>query len=114
MNGIFLMSVVLFIYLQTVERILEPKAVGQPLLVLIVGVLGMVCNIIGLIMFGVSRIKKSNNLQRDMHITMDMTITMEMTTNTTIIMEKKVMITNTTIMPMKIGNLCYQNVSQRV
>jgi len=52
-NGVFLMSVVLFIYMQTIERLFEPRPVEQPLMVLGAGVMGLIVNVIGLFMFHV-------------------------------------------------------------
>lgn len=50
-NGVFLISVVFFIYLEAIQRFFEPQKIENPLLVLIVGALGMAVNIIGMIMF---------------------------------------------------------------
>jgi zinc transporter 1 len=50
-NGVFLISVVFFIYLEAIQRFFEPTIIEKPLLVLIVGSLGMLVNIIGMIMF---------------------------------------------------------------
>jgi zinc transporter 1 len=50
-NGVFLISVVLFIYLEAAQRFFEPTRIENPLMILIVGVAGMIVNIIGMIMF---------------------------------------------------------------
>ncbi len=50
-NSVFLLSVVLFIFLDAIQRFIEPTVITNPLLVLIVGIGGLIVNIIGLIMF---------------------------------------------------------------
>ncbi len=50
-NSVFLLSVVLFIFLDAIQRFIEPTIITNPLLVLIVGFGGLLVNIIGLIMF---------------------------------------------------------------
>ncbi len=50
-NGVFLISVVFFIYLEAIQRFFSPERIDKPLLVLIVGSLGMAVNVIGMIMF---------------------------------------------------------------
>lgn len=50
-NSVFLLSVVLFIVLDAFERMIEPKPIGNAILVLSVGGGGLLVNIIGMIMF---------------------------------------------------------------
>lgn len=51
MNAIFLLSVVMFIVLDAIERFFEPKRIENPLLVLCVAAGGFAINVIGMIMF---------------------------------------------------------------
>jgi zinc transporter 1 len=50
-NAVFLLSVVMFIFLDVFERLLDPRQIDNPLLVLCVAVGGLLVNIIGMIMF---------------------------------------------------------------
>jgi len=50
-NGVFLICVVLYIYMEAIGRFIEPTIIDQPLMVLIVGIIGLLVNLIGLIMF---------------------------------------------------------------
>jgi cation transport ATPase len=53
-NGVFLLSAVMFIYLESLEAIfLEDKEVTQPWTILGIGCIGLTMNLFGLIMFGV-------------------------------------------------------------
>jgi zinc transporter 1 len=51
-NGVFLITVVMFICLDALERFIEPKIIDRPPLVLIVGGIGLAVNLIGMFMFG--------------------------------------------------------------
>jgi zinc transporter 1 len=51
-NSVFLITVVLFIFLDALERFIEPKIIDRPPLVLIVGGIGLAVNLIGMFMFG--------------------------------------------------------------
>lgn len=50
-NGVFLVALCLSIFLEAIQRFVEPQEVSQPKLVLIVGSLGLASNIIGLVLF---------------------------------------------------------------
>src|SRR5271154_3293971 len=50
-NGVFLVALCLSIFLQAIERFVEPQEVSNPKLVLIVGCLGLGSNILGLFLF---------------------------------------------------------------
>lgn len=50
-NGVFLVALCLSIFLDAIQRIVEPQAVLRPKLVLIVGCLGLASNILGLFLF---------------------------------------------------------------
>jgi len=50
-NGVFLVALCLSIFLEAIQRFVEPQEVSHPKLVLIVGSLGLASNIIGLFLF---------------------------------------------------------------
>ncbi|GAM85997.1 hypothetical protein ANO11243_040070 [Dothideomycetidae sp. 11243] len=50
-NGVFLVALCLSIFLEAIQRFVEPQEVSQPKLVLIVGCLGLASNIVGLFLF---------------------------------------------------------------
>lgn len=50
-NGVFLVALCLSIFLEAIQRIVEPQTVSNPKLVLIVGCCGLVSNILGLFLF---------------------------------------------------------------
>jgi zinc transporter 1 len=50
-NGVFLLAVVMFICLDAIERFIDPPEVQNPLLVIIVGVVGLAVNLVGLVLF---------------------------------------------------------------
>ncbi|KAL6050179.1 Zinc resistance conferring protein [Balamuthia mandrillaris] len=50
-NGVFLLSVVFFIFLEAIERFLDQPEVENPLLIVYVGAGGLVINIIGVFLF---------------------------------------------------------------
>ncbi|KAJ4400189.1 Zinc resistance conferring protein [Didymella pomorum] len=50
-NGVFLVALCLSIFLEAIQRFVEPQEVSQPKLVLIVGSLGLASNIVGLVLF---------------------------------------------------------------
>ncbi|TKX23481.1 cation efflux-like protein 3 [Elsinoe australis] len=50
-NGVFLVALCLSIFLEAIQRFVEPQEVSQPMLVLIVGCLGLASNIVGLFLF---------------------------------------------------------------
>lgn len=51
MNGVFLVALCLSIFLEAIQRFVEPQEVSNPRLVLIVGCLGLLSNILGLFLF---------------------------------------------------------------
>ena len=50
-NGVFLVALCLSIFLEAIQRFVEPQIVTKPMLVLIVGCLGLASNILGLFLF---------------------------------------------------------------
>jgi zinc transporter 1 len=50
-NGVFLVALCLSIFLEAIQRFVEPSPVSNPKLVLIVGCLGLASNILGLFLF---------------------------------------------------------------
>ncbi|KAF2836594.1 cation efflux protein [Patellaria atrata CBS 101060] len=50
-NGVFLVALCLSIFLEAIQRIVEPQEVSNPKLVLIVGCFGLASNILGLFLF---------------------------------------------------------------
>lgn len=50
-NGVFLVALCLSIFLEAIQRFVEPQIVSNPLLVLIVGCFGLLSNILGLFLF---------------------------------------------------------------
>ncbi|KAH7060923.1 zinc/cadmium resistance protein-like protein [Macrophomina phaseolina] len=50
-NGVFLVALCLSIFLEAIQRFVEPQEVGNPKLVLIVGCFGLASNILGLFLF---------------------------------------------------------------
>lgn len=50
-NGVFLVALCLSIFLEAIQRIVEPQIVSNPKLVLIVGCCGLVSNVLGLFLF---------------------------------------------------------------
>ncbi|MCJ1464036.1 hypothetical protein MMC07_002646 [Pseudocyphellaria aurata] len=50
-NGVFLVALCLSIFLEGISRLVEPKEVSKPVLVLKVGVAGFIFNILGLFLF---------------------------------------------------------------
>lgn len=50
-NGVFLVALCLSIFLEAIQRFVEPQTVSQPRLVLIVGCFGLLSNILGLFLF---------------------------------------------------------------
>lgn len=50
-NGVFLLAVVMFICLDAIERFIDPPEVKDPLVVIIVGVVGLAVNLVGLVLF---------------------------------------------------------------
>lgn len=50
-NGVFLVALCVSIFLEAIQRFVEPQVVSKPQLVLIVGCLGLVSNILGLLLF---------------------------------------------------------------
>lgn len=51
MNGVFLVALCLSIFLEAIQRLVEPQEVKNPKFVCIVGCLGLLSNIIGLVLF---------------------------------------------------------------
>ena len=51
MNGVFLVALCLSIFLEAIQRFVEPQEVSNPRLVLIVGCFGLASNILGLFLF---------------------------------------------------------------
>ena len=50
-NGVFLVALCLSIFLEAIQRFVEPQVVSNPMLVLIVGCFGLLSNILGLFLF---------------------------------------------------------------
>ncbi|KAF1809684.1 cation efflux protein [Eremomyces bilateralis CBS 781.70] len=50
-NGVFLVALCLSIFLEAIQRFVEPQEVSQPQLVLVVGCCGLASNILGLFLF---------------------------------------------------------------
>ncbi|KAI9818283.1 MAG: hypothetical protein M1826_001428 [Phylliscum demangeonii] len=50
-NGVFLVALCLSIFLEAIQRLVEPQTVSNPKLVLIVGCLGLLSNLLGLLLF---------------------------------------------------------------
>ncbi|KAI9883651.1 MAG: Fungal specific transcription factor [Watsoniomyces obsoletus] len=50
-NGVFLVALCLSIFLEAIQRLVEPQTVSNPKLVLIVGCFGLASNILGLFLF---------------------------------------------------------------
>ncbi len=50
-NGVFLVALCLSIFLEAIQRFVEPQVVTNPKLVLIVGCMGLASNILGLLLF---------------------------------------------------------------
>ncbi|CAD5214590.1 unnamed protein product [Bursaphelenchus okinawaensis] len=50
-NGVFLLALCFTIFLESIERLVEPHALKEPMNVLIVGILGLIVNIIGMFLF---------------------------------------------------------------
>ena len=50
-NGVFLVALCLSIFLEAIQRFVEPQEVSNPKLVLIVGCFGLMSNILGLLLF---------------------------------------------------------------
>ncbi|KAL8965430.1 MAG: hypothetical protein Q9197_006515 [Variospora fuerteventurae] len=50
-NGVFLVALCLSIFLDAIQRFVEPQVVSNPLLVLIVGCFGLLSNVLGLFLF---------------------------------------------------------------
>ena len=51
MNGVFLLALCFTIFIESITRIVEPEMIKEPRNVLIVGVIGLVINLIGMCMF---------------------------------------------------------------
>lgn len=50
-NGVFLVALCLSIFLEAISRLVEPKEVSNPVLVLTVGTAGLIFNVLGLFLF---------------------------------------------------------------
>ena len=50
-NGVFLVALCLSIFLEAIQRFVEPQHVSNPKLVLIVGCFGLASNLLGLLLF---------------------------------------------------------------
>lgn len=50
-NGVFLVALCVTIFLDAIQRFVEPQVVSNPMLVLIVGCLGLASNLVGLVLF---------------------------------------------------------------
>ena len=51
MNGVFLVALCMSIFLEAIQRFVEPQVVSKPKLVMIVGFMGLASNILGLMLF---------------------------------------------------------------
>lgn len=50
-NGVFLVALCLSIFLEAIQRFVEPQVVTNPKLILVVGCLGLTSNLVGLVLF---------------------------------------------------------------
>ena len=50
-NGVFLLALCFMIYIEAIQRFFEPVVIEDPVLVLIVGGVGLLVNVIGLFIF---------------------------------------------------------------
>ncbi|KAF7505401.1 hypothetical protein GJ744_000947 [Endocarpon pusillum] len=50
-NGVFLVALCMSIFLEAIQRFVQPQVVSKPKLVMIVGILGLASNILGLLLF---------------------------------------------------------------
>ena len=50
-NGVFLVALCLSIFLEAIQRVIDPQTVSNPKLVLVVGCLGLLSNVLGLFLF---------------------------------------------------------------
>ncbi|KAF9178128.1 hypothetical protein BGZ51_008095 [Haplosporangium sp. Z 767] len=50
-NGVFLLALCFSIFLDAIERFFKPEDIEEPKLVLIVGSIGLACNLLGLVLF---------------------------------------------------------------
>ncbi|WBW74243.1 ER zinc importer, CDF family, Zhf1 [Schizosaccharomyces osmophilus] len=50
-NGVFLIALCMFIFLEAIQRFIEPPSVTNPTLMLFVGSMGLISNIIGMFLF---------------------------------------------------------------
>lgn len=50
-NGVFLVALCLSIFLEAVQRFVEPQVISNPVLILCVGAAGLVSNLVGLVLF---------------------------------------------------------------
>lgn len=50
-NGVFLVALCMSIFLEAIQRFVEPQIVTNPKIVMIVGILGLASNIVGLVLF---------------------------------------------------------------
>lgn len=50
-NGVFLLALCFSIFIESLTRLLEPHRIKDPVLILIVGTVGLVINLIGMFMF---------------------------------------------------------------
>lgn len=50
-NGVFLVALCVTIFLDAIQRFVEPQVVSKPQLVLVVGCLGLLSNVVGLVLF---------------------------------------------------------------
>lgn len=66
-NGVFLIAVVFFIILDAIERFIEPPVISDPLLVIIIGVVGLVVNLIGLVLFSSNATLKGTHSHSHSH-----------------------------------------------
>lgn len=51
MNGVFLIALCVSIFLEAIQRFVEPQSISNPLLIVAVGTAGLVSNILGLFLF---------------------------------------------------------------
>lgn len=50
-NGVFLLALCFTIFIESINRFLEPQVIKEPQNVLVVGVIGLIINLIGMFMF---------------------------------------------------------------
>lgn len=50
-NGVFLLALCFSIFIESINRFLEPQFIKEPRNVLFIGIIGLIINLIGMLMF---------------------------------------------------------------